>query len=337
MNDSRQYINNPYQLAGTRRYTLDEGFAKGVSCIDAKTSKGLQFTAVCDRALDVSQFSYKGMNLTFLARQGEMAPAFYDAQGAAWLRSFFGGLFSTCGPMNIGKASQGFGLHDRFSNTPAIHVCDESAYGDDIVLKAIIDFGILELPKLRCVRELRAEKDGATLEVTDRIVNYGCHDEPLCLLYHTNYGYPLLCEDTEIFIDSNAVEPYDDYSRQTMPRMFVMETPDSQHREKNYFHTMNVHEGFSRAYVANKQTDIGVFLEWSDNLPLATHCRLENPGDYFLAIEPCNTLCAGRDEIERRDMLPILKAGEEQTFRLRFSVLEGQQMNRKIGEWRAEK
>ena len=100
---------------------------------------------------------------------------------------------------------------------------------------------------------------------------------------------------------------------------------------------MNVHEGFSRAYVANKQTDIGVFLEWSDNLPLATHCRLENPGDYFLAIEPCNTLCAGRDEIERRDMLPILKAGEEQTFRLRFSVLEGQQMNRKIGEWRAEK
>ena len=114
MDNEKKYLNNEYQLYGTRHYRLMDGFAKDVYCIDAKTAKGLEFTAVCDRGLDISLFSYKGMNLTFLARQGEVAPAYYDSQGAGWLRSFFGGLMTTCGPMNIGKASQGYGLHDRF-------------------------------------------------------------------------------------------------------------------------------------------------------------------------------------------------------------------------------
>ena len=335
MKNEQDYINNPYQLWGTRRYTLEQGFSKGVSCIDAKTSAGLSFTAVCDRALDISQFSYKGMNLTFLGRQGETAPSFYDNQGAAWLSSFFGGLVTTCGPMNIGKASKGYGLHDRFSNTPAVNICDESPYSDCILLKATIDFGILESPKIKCIREIRAEKDSAKITLTDRIINYGFKEEPLCILYHTNYGYPLLSEDTEVFIDSNEVEPYDEYSKSLMDRMMVMESPSPENGEKNYFHTMNMKVGKAHAFVLNKDLDIGVFIEWSDTLPIATHCRVENPGDYFLAIEPCNTLCMGRENIEKRDMLPIIKAGEEKEFKLSFEVLEGSSAKEKNKTLRA--
>lgn len=110
--------------------------------------------------------------------------------------------------------------------------------------------------------------------------------------------------------------------------------PSVEHREKNYFHKMNSWDRYSHAYVINKNLSLGVFIKWSDNLPIVTHCRLENPGDYFLGIEPCNTLCVGRSEIEKRNLLPIIKPGEEKTFSISFTVLEGDEMQQTANLWK---
>ena len=123
----KPYLGNIYQIGGTRAYTLSDGSSNGCRCIDVKTGSGFDYTVVCDRGLDISLASYRGINLVHLTPNAETNPAFYDPWGAEWLRTFSGGLLTTCGPTYIGNACEDegecLGQHGRFSALPARQVC----------------------------------------------------------------------------------------------------------------------------------------------------------------------------------------------------------------------
>jgi hypothetical protein len=334
MKDIKRYINNQYQIAGTRHYLLENGYAKGVSAIDAKTGSGLEYTVVCDRALDISLASYKGVNLTFISKTGETAPSFYDAEGNGWMKSFFGGLLTTCGPDNIGKActvnGKKFAQHGSFSNTPAMRVADQSSIDSGINISGEIEFGVLGSCGIKVLRSIKSEIFGKEITVEDRVMNLGQNDTPLTLLYHTNYGYPLLSEKAELFAAASKIEPYDEYSKKDIKNVCRVSPPDIDNAEKNYFHYMTPRNGFNHAAVINREAGLGVAVSFSDNLPYLTHCKIERPGDYFMAVEPCNTLCLGREEIEKRGLLPYIKAGETKRFILKFTVLENSEIDEYI-------
>ena len=97
-----RYIGSIAQLGGTRHYQLTEGNAKGTAAIDFNTGSGLCFTVLPDRGLDIPAASYQGVNLVYHTPNGEANPAFYNPQGSAWLRTFFGGLLTTCGLTYLG-------------------------------------------------------------------------------------------------------------------------------------------------------------------------------------------------------------------------------------------
>jgi hypothetical protein len=58
---------------------------------------------------------------------GDVSPAFYEPEGDAWHRLFYGGMVITCGLTNVGApcVDQGeeLGRHERISATPAESVC----------------------------------------------------------------------------------------------------------------------------------------------------------------------------------------------------------------------
>ena len=51
------------------------------------------FQVAVDKCLDILDFSYKGMNINFLAKQGLIGRADYDTQGEEGPRSLMGGCF----------------------------------------------------------------------------------------------------------------------------------------------------------------------------------------------------------------------------------------------------
>src|SRR5690554_4023064 len=113
-----KYIGRIEQVGGIKEYTLSEGKSKGMKAIDINTGL-IRFTILPDRCLDIAHMSYKSIPISWISRVGLTAPEFYETEGLGWLRSFFGGLVTTCGLKNIGKPSGGVGLHGRISNTPA--------------------------------------------------------------------------------------------------------------------------------------------------------------------------------------------------------------------------
>jgi hypothetical protein len=54
-------------------------------------------------------------------------------------------------------------------------------------------------------RRIEAALGGATIGVTDRVENRGFRPTPHMLLYHYNFGFPLLDEGAELLLPSRAI------------------------------------------------------------------------------------------------------------------------------------
>jgi len=210
-------VGNERQIAGVRHCMLTEGCAMGVRAFDVKTGGGLEYTVLLDRGLDISLASYRGLNLTYLSPQGEFHPAFYNSSENEWLRTFFGGLLTTCGPTNFGPAcdddGQKLGLHGRFNVTPASHVSEKVDFEKgEIEITGCIDNYVLFGEKIGVTRSICSQIGKNIIKIRDKVTNYGGATIPYMILYHINFGFPLLDEHTITYIDSSRVEGYDEQS-----------------------------------------------------------------------------------------------------------------------------
>ena len=101
-NELMKRVGSVNQLGGIKRYELSEGMEKGVEVIEFRTGSGLTFRALPGRGMDISLAEFKGAPLAWLSHTGEKAPEHFAPDGLGWLRSFFGGLLTTCGLTYMG-------------------------------------------------------------------------------------------------------------------------------------------------------------------------------------------------------------------------------------------
>src|SRR5258705_2130493 len=118
-----QRVGDMSQIAGIRASRLEGGRADGVRALDFTCGDGLRFTVLPDRCMDIPTLEYRGVPLVWATRNGIVAPSYFEPEGSAWLRSFFGGLLTTFGLTQVGQpcvdGDEQLGLHGRIGNTPA--------------------------------------------------------------------------------------------------------------------------------------------------------------------------------------------------------------------------
>lgn len=329
--DAYKYIGNNYQIGGTRPYRLTDGNADGSRCIDVRTGSGFEFTVVCDRGLDISLASYKGTNLVYLTEDMEANPAFYDPWETEWLRTFSGGLLTTCGPTHLGSPctdeGERLGQHGRWSALSAKQVCDHTDYEKgEIIIEGNLSDSAPFGHKLKIHRKIKAELGKSHVIVEDTVKNDGSRPVPLNILYHVNFGYPFLSEETEIFVPSENCEGYDDYTTARIGERNSVKSPCGENSEKNYLHTFKSDNGFVTAWVHNKNIEngLGFYMTFdSEKLPFMTQWVLEDVKDYVLALEPSNVPCESRDVLRKNGLLPFLNPGESVDFSLKMGVVTG--------------
>ena len=62
-------------------------------------------------------------------------------------------------------------------------------------------------------RTIETELNSKNLQIHDIITNFEAEDEPFMLLYHVNFGYPLLQADSLVETSSCKCEPMNDISK----------------------------------------------------------------------------------------------------------------------------
>ncbi len=331
-------VGNVSQLAGTRHTVLAEGRAKGIAAIDFDTGAGLRFIVLPDRGLDISAAGYRGTNLVYQTPNGEVHPAFYEPEGLGWLRTFFGGLLTTCGLTYLGApgrdGDEDLGLHGRYAATPARRVCDRSRWeGDDYVLEVS---GVMEEcrlfgDKLRLTRTITTRAGAKSLAIHDVVENFGHRPSPFTILYHINFGFPLLDAGSRAIVAAAESTPYDARSAEGMPDMLAFSDPVPLYEEQNFSHRMGIDaEGWTCAALINPTLHggLGVYIKFDGRaLPYLNEWKMMGEGDYVAALEPCNAPCENRGSLRAKDLLPYLAAGAAQELRVEIGVLEGEAEN----------
>ena len=323
------------QIGGTTHYTFTSGRAKDVKAIEFNTGAGFRFTTVPDRGLDIANCTYRGISLVYLTPNGITHPAFYEPEGFGWLRTFFGGLLTTCGLTHFGNPGKDgddeLGLHGRYSTLPADGVCDRSRWeGGSLILEVTGEVRECALfsEKITLQRSIRTEVGKRSLIVRDRARNVGFSSAPFCLLYHINAGFPLLDAQSELILSSKKVEPYDEIAEAGLDEITRFSAPVHDFKGQDFLHTMaEDSDGYACAALVNRSLNggLGLYMRFDTRtLPFLNEWKMLGEGDYVLGIEPVNTIILNRADLRKSSRLPMIEPGEAREMEVEIGVLEGQ-------------
>ncbi|MCX7919949.1 MAG: aldose 1-epimerase family protein [bacterium] len=334
-----QYIGDISQLGGLKHYELASGVGKGVGAVDFNTGTGFEFTVLLDRGMDISEARYNGQSLCWRSSTGDVAPAFFDPNGIGWLRSFFGGLVLTCGLDNVGPPCEDgqkqFGLHGRYTSIPASNIeieqkwdCDEFVMSVEGQMRETSVFGM----NLLLTREISAKLGESRLVIHDTIENQGYEKTPVMILYHCNFGFPLVDEHAELISPSIKVIPRDAAAEQGKDDYDKFQQPTQGYQEKVYFHQLQPDKaGYVKVALINKKRDLGVYLKYQKKqLPRFTQWKMLGQGIYVCGLEPGNCGVLGRAKEREAGTLEFLNPGEKKEIQLEIGVLTNQQDVRKF-------
>jgi hypothetical protein len=330
-------IGDPLQIAGARGSVLTDGKADGVRAIDVSTGAGLSFTVLPGRGMDIPFASYKGRAIGFFSGTGITSPAYYSEPGLEWRRSFYAGLLTTCGIANAGAPStdegKAFGLHGRLANAAAENLStDQDWEGDEFLirLKGTMREAESMVENLTLTRRIETRLGAKGFRLQDTVTNRGFSPQPLMLLYHCNFGFPLLGPSTRIVAPIKKSEPRDEEARKGrgVEECLSFPEPQKDYKEKVFFHTLAT-EADGRTFVALLNRDagegqpLGIVMRWNPKeLPYLTEWKMPCKGFYVVGLEPGTMLPLGRGVLREKGMLPLLQGQATAQLTIDFEVID---------------
>ncbi len=324
-----KYVGDISEIAGAKKFEILEGNGKGVEVIQVKTGTGLQFTIVPGRGMDIASSSYKDIPISFMSKTGITSPFSFEEPDYGFFRGFYAGLLTTCGFTYMGPPcvdeGKKLGLHGRASNLIAENVSIIQGWEDNsYVIKVQGEtrqttfFG----ENIAFKREISTHLGSNTIKIHDTIENQGFNTEPFMLLYHCNFGYPLLSESSHIEADFEATRARDIEAQKGIDSFKYFEKPVHGYKEQVFFHKLKVDQDkMAKVFIKNDQLDFDVFLKYhTQELPILTQWKQMGEGDYALGLEPSSTYPFGRDELREKGQLEYIQPFEKKEFFLEIGI-----------------
>lgn len=340
-----KYAGSIQQLAYVRPIIYSEGRSSGLKAFDVKNGK-MSFRVLADKCLDISEFSYSGINISFLSKPGLQGLGHYDTNGPEAQRSIMCGLFFTAGLENIGAPCEvdgkNYPMHGRIRTTPAEHL-SSNAYWDNDEYKIKISGEMREAElfgeNLVLRRSIETICGTKSFILTDEFENEGFRDEPLMLLYHFNLGWPFLDENTKFFIPTKKITPRNHDTEGHESRYNLMEAPKDNEPEYVFIHEIKSDPQENTEVIAvNEALKLGVKISWNVKyLPHFMQWKSIASGDYVVGLEPANSIVHGRKWYHENGNLHTLAPFKRERNILTFTILEGDsEINENISAFKAK-
>lgn len=202
------------QLASVRQVELRDGAERGVRALVFSTGAGLDFWVLQDRSMDIGLLSWRGIPVAWHHPDGFADPALRPSSGdgGSGVQRALGGFLVTCGLDNVRQPRGDHPLHGSLPFTPARLIsCSEdwSVPTPALVAEGEIVSAHLGKACFRMRRRIEAPIAGSSLVITDRVENIGPDEAELFVLYHINFGFPVVAPGTRVLLN-NAPVPFRD-------------------------------------------------------------------------------------------------------------------------------
>lgn len=326
------YVGDYSQVLGIRECTLQGGKAKGIKAYEIKNGQGLEFTVLGDKNMNIPYMTFKGLNMGFVNKTGVCAPEYYQEDGTkGFLRNFEAGFLSTCGLTYMGTPGEEdgrkLGLHGPISNTPMEFSCGKMAWDGDTAWMSVTgesrEASLFD-EYLVLNREFKVSSGENKLIINDRVENRGFSEEPLMILYHFNFGYPLMSGQTKIYSNMTEIKARDAYSEKFIDQCGVFDEPSVGREEEVFFRTKGEQDiQWAKAVIHNEALGVAVAIGFDpEQLPVLNQWKSQRCGDYALGIEPGTSHVGGRIRARKEGMLMTIKAGEVKDFHIEIEFLD---------------
>ncbi|MBI2841891.1 MAG: aldose 1-epimerase family protein [Armatimonadetes bacterium] len=320
------------QIAGVKKVRLADGNEEGVEAFLFKTGSGFSFTVLPGRGMDISYADWRGRSIGWISQTGQAAPQFYEQAGTGWLRSFYGGLLTTCGLTYAGApcVDQGkeLGLHGRVSNIPACCVSYDCEWeGDDYLIwaRGKVRESAVFGENLVLTRRISTKMGDDRLWIEDTVENRGHEPTPHMMLYHINIGFPIVDAGSVLTSPTKSVSPRDKDAETGVESYNIFEPPTAGFRERVYYHEMEPDsDGKITAALVNHSIagGFGFYVKYSkEELPFFTEWKMNGLGTYVVGMEPGNCHVEGRAKERERGTLQILEPDESRSYSLELGVV----------------
>lgn len=327
-----------------RKYPLRGGRQEGVDVIVVDNGK-LQIAVCPTRGMGLLWATLGDLRLGWDSPVKETVhPAYINLQGRGglgWLEGF-NEFVARCGLEwsghpgtdefinNVGdKAKMDLTLHGKIENIPAseveVVVQREAPYR--IAVRGRVDERSFYGPKLELWTELSTEPGSNAFRISDTLTNRGADNQEFQVLYHVNFGKPLLGEGAQMVAAIDHITPFNARAAEGLNTHDRYDAPKLGFIEQVYkIKPAADPSGRTMAMLKNAAGDRAASLEFNvHELPYLTQWKNTNAEaeGYVTGIEPGTSFPHNRRIERAKGRVPKLAAGASRTFTVDFAVLVG--------------
>jgi hypothetical protein len=235
------------------KYTLRGGLQEGVDVIEVDNGS-LSFAILPTRGMGIWRGWHKDTTLGWDSPVADpVNPAFVDLNdrgGLGWLKGFNEwivrcGLDSNGAPGddvvidNNGNEARVFlPLHGKIANTPARHVAVSISDDGVLTVSGEVDESMMFGPALRLNTTISTRIGSNELTIHDCVTNLNRTPAELELLYHCNYGEPILEAGARIVAPYKAVAPRDARAQESIDTFDRYLGPTNGYVEQCYWYEL---------------------------------------------------------------------------------------------------
>ncbi|MHC4227778.1 MAG: DUF4432 family protein [Planctomycetota bacterium] len=327
-----------------RKYVLHGGRQEGVDVIEVNNGK-IRFTVIPTRGMSIHRVLMSDLRLGWDSPvKGLVHPKYINLesrQGLGWLEGFnewmvrcglefFGGPGTDEFIDNTGKkATMDLTLHGKIGNIPAsqVEVTVEREAPYRITVCGRVDEALLHGPKLEIWTQISTTPGADTFRISDKVTNRSAVEQEFGILYHGNYGPPLMEKGAKFFGPARQVTPISEHSASDVSNYDVYRAPTAGFPEQVYCLRLWADENDrTKVMLRNAAGDKAVSMAYSvKELPFFTLWK--NPvaveDGYVTGLEPGTGFPLNRSIERKFGRVPKLAPHQSRSFTIDFGLHAG--------------
>ena len=309
-----------------------DGPSKGVTRYDFRNGSGMEFTVLPDKCLDIPTLRYKGYNLALNGNIVNPALAIPTVRTES-ARYMGGGMMFTAGLYNAGYPNEDADgefhpIHGRVSMVPAQNAYTKQGFEDDG--RYIMECGGVVVENgfggrsLQLTRKITTEMGVSELLIEDTLENLSPNPCEYMILYHSNFGWPMLDEGLRCIFPKGKITPRTPQAAEGIADAEKITAPVDGFFEHCYFREADPDEnGWATYKIENDKLGIGAYISCDlSTLPILVQWKSMAPGGYALGLEPTNNFINGRKTAKEEGTIPVIEGYGKVKFKVKIGCYD---------------
>jgi len=314
---------------------LHGGKQEGSKVLTITSKNGLTISLSPTRGMDLLKVTGHGVRLGWDSPVKEVVnPANINLEsrnGLGWLEGF-NEMMVRCGFEWTGhpvtKDGVIYTLHGKAGNTPAskVEVIVDDKAPHEIRIRGLLKETTFKKANLETWTELRYVPGSDAFTVHDVLTNQADYPHDYQIIYHSNFGTPILEKDARFIAPLKSVSPFNDYAKKGLDGWNVYGAPTKDFDEMVFNLTPKADSnGKTVAAVINSKGDKGASIEFDTHqLPLLTMWKNTDTlkQGYVTGIEPGTNYAYPVTIEKEQGRVKQLQAGQSTEFTLTYTLLK---------------